>query len=44
VAEDDLGGAIGKLRNAAAATPEELRRHWEERRQPEVVEVVEEPE
>lgn len=41
VAEDDLGGAIGKLRNAAAATPEQLRRYWEDRRYPEVVEVVE---
>ena len=36
VAEDDLGGAIGKLRIAAAATPEQLRRFWEE-------EVVDEP-
>lgn len=43
VAEDDLGGAIGKLRTAAAATPEQLRRLWEEDRFPEVVEVVEEP-
>jgi hypothetical protein len=44
VAEDDLGGAIGKLRTAAAATPEQLRRYWEELHFPEVVEVVEEPE
>lgn len=43
VAEDDLGGAIGKLRSAAAATPERLRRFWEEERFPEVVEAVEEP-
>jgi uncharacterized protein YheU (UPF0270 family) len=44
VAADDLGGAIGKLRNAAATTPDQLRRYWEERRQPETVEVMEEPE
>ncbi|MEA2563221.1 MAG: hypothetical protein QOH06_4725 [Acidobacteriota bacterium] len=44
VAEDDLGAAIGKLRTAAAATPEQLRRLWEEDRFPEVVEVVEDEE
>ena len=44
VAEDDLGGAIGKLRTAAAATPEQLRRYWEERSFRDVVEVVEDPE
>ncbi|HVG09095.1 MAG TPA: hypothetical protein VNM67_15425 [Thermoanaerobaculia bacterium] len=41
MAEDDLGGAIGKLRTAAATTPEQLRRLWEEDRFPDVVEVVE---
>ena len=35
VAEDDLDGAIEKLRAAAAATPEELRRLWEEAREAE---------
>ena len=44
VAEDDLGAAIGKLRSAAAATPEQLRRFWEQERFPEFVEVVEEAE
>ena len=44
VAEDDLGAAIGKLRTAAAATPEQLRRLWEEGQFPEVVEVVEDEE
>lgn len=44
VAEDDLGGAIGKLRTAAAATPEQLRRYWEERSFRDVVEVVEDAE
>ena len=42
VAEDDLGSAIGKLRAAAAATPDQLRRFWEEDQFPEVVEIVEE--
>jgi hypothetical protein len=35
VAEDDLDGAIEKLRAAAAATPEQLRRLWEEGREAE---------
>lgn len=35
VAEDDLDGAIEKLRAAAAATPEQLRRLWEEAREAE---------
>ena len=35
VAEDDLDGAIETLRAAAAATPEQLRRLWEEAREPE---------
>lgn len=35
VAEDELGGAIEKLRAAAAATPEQLRRLWEEGRETE---------
>lgn len=35
VAEDDLGSAIGKLRAAAAATPEQLRRFWEDAREAE---------
>lgn len=39
VAEDDLGSAIGKLRAAAASTPEQLRRVWEEGREMETVPV-----
>lgn len=42
VAEDHLGNAIGRLRTAAATTPEQMRKLWEEERAPEVVEVVEE--
>lgn len=37
VAEDDLEGAIEKLRAAAATTPEQLRRLWEEGREAETV-------
>lgn len=37
VAEDNLEGAIEKLRAAASATPEQLRRIWEEGREAETV-------
>lgn len=37
VAEDHLEGAIEKLRAAASATPEQLRRLWEEGRETETV-------